>query len=125
MQVHKEAIDKIPNSLPNRTNVEVEIYGMDGIPDKDVKEHEILKRKQSSLTSVAQNSDSDDDDELKRKSVANNGVNNSIGLAASNLLPPIRPPPILSQPPLPHMSHYGPLMNPMNPLGHHYLGASP
>lgn len=31
MQVHKEAIDKVPNSLPNRSNIEIEIYGMEGM----------------------------------------------------------------------------------------------
>jgi hypothetical protein len=40
MQVHKETIDKIPNALPNRNNVDIEIYGMEGIPDADIKEHE-------------------------------------------------------------------------------------
>lgn len=30
MQVHKETIDKVPNSLPNRSNVDIEIYGMEG-----------------------------------------------------------------------------------------------
>lgn len=39
-QVHKEAIDKVPNSLPNRSNIEIEIYGMEGIPPNDAKEHE-------------------------------------------------------------------------------------
>lgn len=42
-QVHKEAIDKVPNSLPNRSNIEIEIYGMEGIPPEDVKEHEKQK----------------------------------------------------------------------------------
>ena len=27
MQVHKEAIDKIPNALPNRNSVDIEVYG--------------------------------------------------------------------------------------------------
>jgi len=40
MQVHKETIDKVPNSLPNRGNIEIEIYGMEGIPDADIKAHE-------------------------------------------------------------------------------------
>ncbi|XP_058803306.1 BUB3-interacting and GLEBS motif-containing protein ZNF207 [Phymastichus coffea] len=40
MQVHKETIDKVPNSLPNRSNIEIEIYGMEGIPPDDLKEHE-------------------------------------------------------------------------------------
>ncbi|XP_071443831.1 BUB3-interacting and GLEBS motif-containing protein ZNF207 [Hetaerina americana] len=43
MQVHKEAIDKVPNSLPNRSNIEIEIYGMEGIPEEDLKEHERQK----------------------------------------------------------------------------------
>lgn len=43
MQVHKEAIDKVPNSLPNRSNIEIEIYGMEGIPAADVREHERQK----------------------------------------------------------------------------------
>lgn len=30
MQVHKETIDKVPNSIPNRSNIEIEIFGMDG-----------------------------------------------------------------------------------------------
>ena len=38
--MHKETIDKVPNALPNRTNIEIEIYGMEGIPEEDIKEHE-------------------------------------------------------------------------------------
>ncbi|KAF4519455.1 hypothetical protein B566_EDAN009930 [Ephemera danica] len=43
MQVHKETIDKVPNSLPNRSNIEIEIYGMEGIPEDDIREHERQK----------------------------------------------------------------------------------
>src|SRR5687767_5514360 len=32
MQVHKETIDKIPGALPGRDSVNVEVYGMEGIP---------------------------------------------------------------------------------------------
>lgn len=39
LQVHKENMDKVPNALPNRTDIEIEIYGMEGIPEKDLKEH--------------------------------------------------------------------------------------
>jgi len=39
-QVHKETIDKVPNAVPGRTSIELEIYGMEGIPDEDAKEHE-------------------------------------------------------------------------------------
>lgn len=43
MQVHKETIDKVPNSFPNRSNIEIEIFGMDGIPADDLREHERQK----------------------------------------------------------------------------------
>ncbi|OTF79351.1 hypothetical protein BLA29_009076, partial [Euroglyphus maynei] len=43
MQVHKETIDKIPNALPNRNNVDIEIYGMEGIPEADLRQHEKSK----------------------------------------------------------------------------------
>lgn len=42
-QVHKEAIDKVPNSVPTRGNIEIEIYGTDGIPEHDKKEYERQK----------------------------------------------------------------------------------
>ena len=34
---------QVPNSLPNRNNIEIEIYGMEGIPPEDAKEHERQK----------------------------------------------------------------------------------
>lgn len=40
MQVHKETISTIPNSVPNRGDPEIEIYGMEGIPEKDMKERQ-------------------------------------------------------------------------------------
>jgi len=43
MQVHKQTIDKVPNALPNRSNIEIEIYGMEGIPEQDLKDHERQK----------------------------------------------------------------------------------
>ncbi|GBN42154.1 BUB3-interacting and GLEBS motif-containing protein ZNF207 [Araneus ventricosus] len=49
MQVHKQTIDNVPNALPNRNNIETEIYGMEGIPPGDIKEHE---RQGSSKVSV-------------------------------------------------------------------------
>lgn len=44
VQVHKEKLDKIPEALPNRNSVDIDIYGMDGIPEEDLREHERLKR---------------------------------------------------------------------------------
>ncbi|CDW54828.1 hypothetical protein TTRE_0000309801 [Trichuris trichiura] len=40
MQVHKETIASIPNSVTNRGSTEIEIYGMEGIPEADLKAHE-------------------------------------------------------------------------------------
>lgn len=59
MQVHKEAIDKVPNSLPNRSNIEIEIYGMEGIPANDLKDHEKQKN--------GNKSESDDDEPSAKK----------------------------------------------------------
>lgn len=39
-QVHKETIDKIPCALPNRGSTDLEVYGMEGIPDEDLRAHE-------------------------------------------------------------------------------------
>ncbi|XP_034490919.1 BUB3-interacting and GLEBS motif-containing protein ZNF207-like [Drosophila innubila] len=61
MQVHKETVDKVPNSLPNRSNIEIEIIGMDGIPAEDLRDHE----KQNDCDT----SDSDDDEPATKKKV--------------------------------------------------------
>ncbi|XP_059480543.1 BUB3-interacting and GLEBS motif-containing protein ZNF207 isoform X1 [Neocloeon triangulifer] len=63
MQVHKETIDKVPNSLPNRSNIEIEIYGMEGIPEVDLREHE----KQRAGGMRPQSPDSGDEDEPAAK----------------------------------------------------------
>lgn len=44
IQVHKETLDRVPNSLPNRGNIEIEIYGMEGIPESDIRDHEAQKQ---------------------------------------------------------------------------------
>ena len=33
----------MPNALPGRNNIEIEIYGMEGIPEDDIREHEKQK----------------------------------------------------------------------------------
>ena len=38
-QVHKETLSVIENALPNRSGLEVEIFGMEGIPDEIVQSH--------------------------------------------------------------------------------------
>ncbi len=38
-QVHKETLTVIENALPNRSGLDVEIFGMEGIPDDVVQAH--------------------------------------------------------------------------------------
>ena len=38
-QVHKESLGAIENALPNRSNLDVEIFGMEGIPQDVVDAH--------------------------------------------------------------------------------------
>eukprot|EP00039_Didymoeca_costata_P019023 m.335938 g.335938 ORF g.335938 m.335938 type:complete len:301 (-) comp17714_c0_seq1:114-1016(-) len=38
MQVHKEDITEVPNSLPGRESVDIEIFGMSGVPDDALQE---------------------------------------------------------------------------------------
>lgn len=39
-QVHKESLASIENALPNRAGLDVEIFGMEGVPDDVRKSHE-------------------------------------------------------------------------------------
>ena len=38
-QVHKEQLNAVENALPNRQGLEVEIFGMEGIPDDIMQAH--------------------------------------------------------------------------------------
>lgn len=42
-QVHKENVSHVPNAVPGRDNIEVEIFGMEGIPEADRIAHELKK----------------------------------------------------------------------------------
>jgi hypothetical protein len=48
-QVHKETLTTIDNALPNRSGLDIEIFGMEGIPEDIVASHN-----QRVLTSFAQ-----------------------------------------------------------------------
>ncbi|XP_061568191.1 BUB3-interacting and GLEBS motif-containing protein ZNF207-like [Cololabis saira] len=65
MQVHKDTIDGVPNAIPGRTDIELEIYGMEGIPEKDMEERRrLLEQKNQEFQKKKQNQDdSDEDDE--------------------------------------------------------------
>lgn len=83
MQVHKETIDKVPNALPNRSNIDIEIFGMDGIPPNDLKEHERQKN--------GGKSESDEDEPAAKKKV-------EVPLAPPPMMiPGMMPPPMMGQ----------------------------
>ncbi|XP_028841278.1 BUB3-interacting and GLEBS motif-containing protein ZNF207a isoform X2 [Denticeps clupeoides] len=63
MQVHKETIDGVPNAIPGRTDIELEIYGMEGIPEKDMDERRrTLEQKTQESQKKKQNNPDDSDD---------------------------------------------------------------
>ncbi|XP_059195709.1 BUB3-interacting and GLEBS motif-containing protein ZNF207b isoform X1 [Centropristis striata] len=65
MQVHKETIDSVPNAIPGRTDIELEIYGMEGIPEKDMQERRrtLEQKSQESQKKKSNQDDSDEDDD--------------------------------------------------------------
>nr|CAG4641057.1 EOG090X0A5X [Eulimnadia texana] len=69
MQVHKETLDRVPNSLPNRGNIEIEIYGMEGIPAADQQEHEMQRQSGNKLQTAdgAASSDEEGPDTKRQK----------------------------------------------------------
>lgn len=38
-QVHKETLNQVENALPNRQGLDVEIFGMEGIPQEILEQH--------------------------------------------------------------------------------------
>jgi hypothetical protein len=109
MQVHKETIDKVPNSLPNRTNIEIEIYGMEGIPAADLREHE--RQRLGSVSGTISGSDDEDEPASKRAKPEGllgtaPGVMPGMPGMMSGMIPPPGMPPGL---PMGHMMSMGPL----------------
>ncbi|KAK0649000.1 hypothetical protein B0T16DRAFT_427937 [Cercophora newfieldiana] len=39
-QVHKESLDKVENALPNRQGLDIEIFGMEGVPEDILQQHQ-------------------------------------------------------------------------------------
>ena len=65
MQVHKENIDKVPNSVKGRDDINLEICGMENIPQADLIEHErqrALAGRDSTSTAAYDDSDDSQDD---------------------------------------------------------------
>lgn len=114
MQVHKETIDKVPNSMPNRSNIDIEIYGMEGIPSADLKEHE--RQKQGSR---GNDSGSDDDEPAAKRPKPEGLLGNAPGVMQGmpGMMPGMMPPPGMGPGmPMGHMMQMGhmgpPFMHP-------------
>lgn len=69
---------QVPNSLPNRSNIEIEIYGMEGIPAEDVREHERLKN--------GNKSESEDDEPTPKKQKTAEGLAGVAGAPPAGLM---------------------------------------
>ena len=41
MQVHKETVSKVPNAVAGKDNIDLEIFGLEGIPEGDRIAHEL------------------------------------------------------------------------------------
>lgn len=121
MQVHKEAIDKVPNSLPNRSNIEIEIYGMEGIPPDDIKEHEKQKANKQPGGPRTGSPSSGEDEPAPKKTKPDNVVNGPSPVGPPGpmpgmmrpgmppgMMPGLGPPGMFPHPMMGHMGHMGP-----------------
>uniref|UniRef100_A0A3Q2VWF3 Zinc finger protein 207, b n=1 Tax=Haplochromis burtoni TaxID=8153 RepID=A0A3Q2VWF3_HAPBU len=126
MQVHKETIDSVPNAIPGRTDIELEIYGMEGIPDKDMQERRrtLEQKSQESQKKKSNNqddSDESDDDEAGPSAQQVTVVQAQAGYAAPMAQPGI--PPVAGAPVIPPAGYQG--MPPMMPGVPHMMHGMP
>nr|CAG4641894.1 EOG090X0A5X [Eurycercus lamellatus] len=128
--VHKETLDRVPNSLPTRGNIEIEIYGMEGIPEADIRDHESQKQcKETSIKSknnlfyfiagrmmTAEGADSSDEEGGSSAKKMKTSQSQIPEATASASVPPLGAMPMTPMLASPFMG--------MNPMGH-YLGHLP
>lgn len=121
MQVHKEKVDKVPNSVPGRNNIEIEIYGMEGIPEDDIREHEKQKNNKANQAKAGGSDDEDSQSSSKtpNQPMAPPTVPVSM-MGYMGQMPPMPPP----------MGGMGPMgmrpgMGPMGPVGPMGMGMGP
>ncbi|XP_039257549.2 uncharacterized protein LOC120334163 [Styela clava] len=122
MQVHKENISEVPNAVHGRTDIEIEIYGMEGIPEEDIREHARIKQNQGGPSAkrkkVEDSDDSDDDD------------NNVPQMPFPGMVPPMGMPGMMPMPGMPpgmmnmnmNMPPMGMMGGPMMPPGSNMMG---
>ncbi|XP_032418749.1 BUB3-interacting and GLEBS motif-containing protein ZNF207-like isoform X2 [Xiphophorus hellerii] len=131
MQVHKETIDSVPNAIPGRTDIELEIYGMEGIPEKDMQERRrtLEQKSQESQKKKSNNqddSDDDDDDDEAGPSVQHvAAVQPQAGYVAPMTQPGM--PPVAGVPGMPPAGYQGmpPMMPGVPPMMHGMPPAMP
>uniref|UniRef100_A0A673CXR8 BUB3-interacting and GLEBS motif-containing protein ZNF207-like n=1 Tax=Sphaeramia orbicularis TaxID=375764 RepID=A0A673CXR8_9TELE len=124
MQVHKETIDSVPNAIPGRTDIELEIYGMEGIPEKDMQERRrtLEQKSQESQKKKSNNQDDsdeeDDDDEAGPSAQQVAAVQPQAGYAAPMAQPGM--PPVAGAPGMPPAGYQGmpPMMPGVPPMMH-------
>lgn len=106
----------MPNSLPNRSNIEIEIYGMEGIPPNDAKEHE--KQRNGNRPG----SPSSGEDEPVQKKLKPEGLLGSAPGATTNSNSSVMSggmSGMQTHPTMPPMGQFPPPMHPMmGPMGH-------
>uniref|UniRef100_A0A2I2ZXG5 C2H2-type domain-containing protein n=1 Tax=Gorilla gorilla gorilla TaxID=9595 RepID=A0A2I2ZXG5_GORGO len=119
MQVHKEIIDAVPNAIPGITDIELEIYGMEGIPEKDMDEgRQVLEQKTQESQKKKEQDDSDeydDDDSAGSTSFHPQPVQLQQGC-----IPPVAQPGLLPVPGAPGMPLGMPPVMPAMPPGLHH-----
>lgn len=114
LQVHKTVLEEVPNALPTRKKIDIEIYGMEGIPPEDLKHRE------------AKDGGAHSDDETDNKiDNSNQGMVGMPGMPMPGMMPGMPPMPGM-MPGMPGMG-YGPPMpgNPMGPMGPIPMGIPP
>uniref|UniRef100_A0A8C2HBQ7 Zinc finger protein 207, b n=1 Tax=Cyprinus carpio TaxID=7962 RepID=A0A8C2HBQ7_CYPCA len=94
MQVHKETIDSVPNAIPGRTDIELEIYGMEGIPDKDMQDRRRVLEQKSHESQKKQNQDdSDEEDDEDEDEAGPSSFQQPAAQPQAAYMPPMHPGP--------------------------------
>ncbi|XP_061080281.1 BUB3-interacting and GLEBS motif-containing protein ZNF207-like isoform X1 [Conger conger] len=114
MQVHKETIDGVPNAIPGRTDIELEIYGMEGIPEKDMDERRrVLEQKTQAESQKRKQNNQDDSDEYDDDDEPGPSSQQPVPQPQAGYMPPMTQPGMLPVPGMPPATYAG--MPPMMP----------
>ncbi|OXB64853.1 hypothetical protein ASZ78_006591, partial [Callipepla squamata] len=91
-QVHKETIDAVPNAIPGRTDIELEIYGMEGIPEKDMEERRRLLEQKTQAESQKKKQQDDSDEYEDDESAASTSFQPQQVQPQQGYIPPMAQP---------------------------------